>query len=238
MQTSSTSVRALSSARLSTRPGSVRGLAPLWRQTLAGLRVLLVLTLVLGVGYPLLMVGVGQTAFGWRANGSLVRADGSHAISPGPDVVGSALVGQAVPGPDADGRDPWFHNRPSAANYDSLASGASNLGPNDQGLVETVESRRAAIAEREQVDPAQVPADALTASASGLDPDISPAYAAIQVPRVAAASGLTPELVAAIVARHTAGRDLGVLGEPRVNVLAVNSELASKIASESAKMSP
>lgn len=193
------------------------------RQALAGLRMLLAFTLVLGLGYPLVVTGISQVAMPWQANGSLLRADGSHADRRAADVVGSALIGQGFEGEE------WFHPRPSAAGggYDTLASGGSNLGPLNADLVAAIEGRRAAVAQEDGVDPADVPADAVTASASGLDPHISPQYAAIQVARVARARGLSDDVVAGLVSDHTAGRDLGVLGEPRVNVLELNLALAA-----------
>ncbi|WP_028049737.1 potassium-transporting ATPase subunit KdpC [Cellulomonas sp. URHD0024] len=187
------------------------------RQTWAGLRVLLVLTLVLGVVYPLAVTGVSQVALRWQANGSLVAADGSRVTSPS-ESVGSLLIGQQFEGAQ------WFHPRPSVAGdgYDTLASAGSNLGPLNPDLVVTIDRRRAAIAAAEDVDPALVPPDALTASASGLDPDISPAYARLQVARVARENGLSTADVQALVDQATVGRDLGVLGEPRVDVLRLN----------------
>ena len=187
------------------------------RQTWAGLRVLIVLTLVLGVVYPLAVTGVAQVALRWQANGSLVAADGSR-VSSRDEAVGSLLIGQRFEGAR------WFHPRPSAAGdgYDTLASGGSNLGPLNADLVATIEQRRAEVAAEEGVDPALVPPDALTASASGLDPDISPAYARLQVARVARENGLSVDAVRALVERTTVGADLGVLGEPRVDVLRLN----------------
>ncbi|QHT56532.1 potassium-transporting ATPase subunit KdpC [Cellulomonas sp. H30R-01] len=199
------------------RPANV---VPFVRQTLAGLRVLLVLTVLLGVAYPLAVTGVAQVALGWRADGSLVAADGSH-VRAASDAVGSALVGQTFDGPR------WFQPRPSVAGdgYDTLASGGSNLGPNNPDLVAEIDARRAAVAEREGVDPAFVPPDAVTASGSGLDPDVSPAYARLQVARVARENGLPVADVAALVERSVVGRDLGFLGEPRVSVLRLNLAL-------------
>jgi potassium-transporting ATPase KdpC subunit len=193
-------------------------LAALTRHSLAGLRMLLVFTLVTGLAYPLAMTAVGQVAFPWQANGSLVQSDGSRTTSRD-EAVGSALVAQGFTGAE------YFRPRPSAGEYDTLASGGSNLGPLNPDLVATIEERKAAVAELEGVDPADVPADAVTASGSGLDPQISPEYAAIQVARVARERGLPVADVEAAVAAHTAGRDLGVLGEPRVNVLELNLAL-------------
>ena len=196
------------------------------RQTWAGARVLLALTLLLGVAYPLVVTGVGQLAFPWQANDSLLAADGSHVTSIAAGgahggTIGSALIGQSFDGPT------WFHSRPSAAGkgYDTLASGGSNLGPNNTDLLATVKDRRKTVAALEGVPPAAVPPDALTASASGLDPDISPDYARLQIARVAQARGATVDQVAALVTSNTSGRTLGLLGEPRGNVLRLNLAL-------------
>lgn len=190
------------------------------RQALAGLRVLVVLTLLLGFAYPLAVTGVSWLTMRWQATGSLLTADGGRTTDTS-QAVGSALVGQASDGPR------WFHPRPSVAGdgYDTLASAGSNLGPNSPDLVAAVAERRAAVAAAEGVDPATVPADAVTASASGLDPEISPQYARLQVDRVARENGLPRDEVAALVEAHVVGRDLGVLGEPRVNVLQLNLAL-------------
>jgi K+-transporting ATPase ATPase C chain len=190
------------------------------RQTWAGLRVLLVLTVLLGLAYPLAVTGVSQLLLRWQANGSLVSATGERVTSPD-DAVGSLLVGQGFDGPE------WFHPRPSAAGagYDTLASAGSNLGPLNEDLLATVEERRSAVAQEEGVDPADVPVDAITASASGLDPDISPAYARLQVARIARENGLSADAVQRLVDDATVGRDLGVLGEPRVDVLRLNLAL-------------
>ena len=183
------------------------------RQSLAGLRLLLVLTVVLGLAYPMAVYGVGRLVPD-RADGSMLTVDGS--------VVGSRLIGQAFDG------DEWFLPRPSVAGdgYDPLASGASNLGPENPDLLATVTERKQAVADREGVDPSEVPADAVTASGSGLDPDISPEYALLQVDRVARVRGLEPTVVRQLVDDHVQGRDLGFLGEPRVNVLELNAALA------------
>jgi potassium-transporting ATPase KdpC subunit len=182
------------------------------RQTLAGLWLLLVLTVVLGLGYPLLMTGFGQLAFHGQANGSMVELDGKD--------VGSSLIGQQFKGAQ------WFQPRPSAGSYDALASGGTNLGPNSPDLLKSVDGARAQIARRDGVSPAAVPPDAVTSSGSGLDPDISPAYADIQVNRVARARGMSVADVQKLVDEHTQGRILGFLGEPRVNVLELNMALA------------
>jgi K+-transporting ATPase ATPase C chain len=190
------------------------------RQSGVAVRAMLVATLVLGIGYTALVTGIGQLLLPAQANGSLVRDAAG-------DVVGSALIGQSFT--DADGAPlrQYFQARPSAAGdgYDGGASSGSNLGPENPDLVAAIAERRAQIAGLEGVDEAQIPADAVTASASGLDPHISPAYAALQVPRVAAERGIPEAQVRALVASHTAGRDLGFLGEPRVNVLELNLAL-------------
>lgn len=190
-----------------------------WPHVRVALRAMLVLTLVLGVGYPLLVTGLGRVLPG-RADGSLVTdADGT--------VVGSALIGQRLTDPDGEPLRGYFQPRPSAAGdgYDAAASSGSNLGPENPDLVALVEERRAAVAELEGVDPADVPVDALTASASGLDPHISPAYAELQVPRVAAERGLTQDTVRALVRDATTGPDLGYLGQAAVNVLTLDLAL-------------
>jgi potassium-transporting ATPase KdpC subunit len=192
----------------------------LFRHTLAGLRVLLALTLLVGVIYPLAVWGVGHCLFAWRADGSLVTSTGQHTNRPA-DAAGSLLLGQ-----DFSGRQ-WFQSRPSAAGdgWDTLASGGSNLGPESPDLVSAIKVRRAAVAAYEGVPTSQVPPDAVTASASGLDPEISPAYAALQAPRVAAERGLPLEEVRSLIDDHTGARTLGILGDARVNVLALNLAL-------------
>jgi K+-transporting ATPase ATPase C chain len=178
-----------------------------------------VLTVLLGIVYPLIMTGIAQAVFPSQANGSLVR-DGSG------NVVGSALLAQAFTQPR------YFHPRPSAAGangYDATASGGSNLGPTNQKLIDTVQSNADAYRQENGLaSDAQVPVDAVTASASGLDPDISPANALLQIHRVAAARGLSDDQVRALVNQYTEGRTLFVLGEPRVNVLKLNLALDGK----------
>ncbi len=182
------------------------------RQTLAGLWMLLALTVLLGLGYPLLMTGVGQAIFPDQANGSLVQLQGKD--------VGSSLIGQEFPGVR------WFHTRPSASGYDALASGGTNLGPDSPQLLKAVQLARARIARQDGVAPSAVPPDAVTSSGSGLDPDISPAYADLQVARVAKARQMSVTDVRRLVDDHTQGRILGFLGEPRVDVLELNLALA------------
>jgi len=178
---------------------------------LVALRAMILATVVLGLGYTLLITGVGQLVLPAQANGSLLEHDG--------EVVGSSLIGQSF-----EGAPEYFQSRPSAAGdgYDAGASSGSNLGPENPDLVAAIEERRAAIAAFEGVDPAVVPVDALTASASGLDPHISPAYALLQVDRVAEARGLDPAAVRELVDRTMQGPDLA---EARVNVLELNLEL-------------
>ena len=183
------------------------------RQLGTGIRTLAVLTVVLGIVYPLLVWSIGRVITPDQASGSLLVRDGQ--------VVGSSLIGQQFEG------EPWFRARPSASEYDALASGASNLGPSDQDLLAEIAARRAAVAERESVREDQVPPDAVTASASGLDPFISPEYAALQVRRVAAARRVPADTVENLVAAHTRSRSLGFLGEPRVNVVTLNLALDS-----------
>ena len=198
------------------------------KQTLAGLRILVVLTVLLGILYPL-GVWVVSRLPGLQANaeGSVVTVDGT--------AVGSDLIGIDPVAKDP-AHDPWFHTRPSAVALDRDGDGSpdalgpadpsisagSNKGGFDEDLVATIQARKDAIAEREGVDPAKVPADAVTASASGLDPDISPAYADLQVERVARENGLPADEVRRLVDENTGGRGMGVLGEPGVNVLTLN----------------
>ncbi len=180
-------------------------------QLLAGLRTLAVLTVICGIAYPLAVTGIAHVAFADAAEGSLVRRDG--------DVVGSSLIGQAFEG------DEWFQPRPSAAGdgYDGAASSASNLGPTNPDLLDAVAERADAyLAANGLASGADVPVDAVTASGSGLDPHISVANATIQASRVATARHLDLADVQRLVEEHTAGRALGFLGDPGVNVLELN----------------
>lgn len=207
------------------------------RRLWAALRALLVLTLVCGVLYPLAVTGAAQLLMPGRANGSEVTESGK--------VVGSALIGQRyeLPGGAPDLR--WFQPRPSAGlgtnslntQYSLLVSGASNLAGDNPELIHRVTDARAAVIRDNSVpghpvDPASVPPDAVTSSGSGLDPDISPAYAELQVHRVAARNHLDAGQVAALVERHTEGRELGFIGEPRVNVLRLNIALRQLVTAE------
>jgi potassium-transporting ATPase KdpC subunit len=212
---------------------------PAVRQYLAALRALLALTVIFGLAYPLLMTGIAQADFHGNANGSLVHRDGK--------TVGSDLIGQAFTKPvlvngkpkkDADGNpvvepDPrYFQSRPSAAGlgYDPLSTSASNLAPENKDLIAAIKERRSTAARLDGVAPSQVPPDALLASGSGLDPDISPAYAREQIARIARERSLTEAQVRQLVDEHIQGRSLGFLGEPRVNVLELNLAL-DKLAS-------
>jgi K+-transporting ATPase ATPase C chain len=187
------------------------------RQLVAAVRAVLLATVVLGLVYPLALLGFAQVAVPSRADGSLVSRDGA--------VVGSSLIGQAFVSASGDALPQYFQSRPSASDYDGAASGGSNLGPNSSDLVDAVTERRGQVATFNGVTPADVPADAVTASASGLDPGISPAYAALQVARVAAARGASAADVTALVDDSTHGRDLGFIGAPYVNVLELNLAL-------------
>ena len=203
-------------------PGSVR-------QFGVALRAVLFFTVLLGLAYPLVMTGVSQVVFHGNANGSIVQVAGKDT---GSDLIGQAYT-QDSGKKDADGNaimvaDPkWFQTRPSAVDYDGKGSSASQLGPNNSDLLAMVEERRKTVAALEGVQESQVPPDAVTASGSGLDPAISPAYAALQVNRVARERGLDVAKVQQLVKENTKGRTLGFLGEPYVNVVTLNNALAS-----------
>jgi potassium-transporting ATPase KdpC subunit len=211
----------------------VRWMSGLVKQSAAGLRLLVVLTVLLGIVYPLVVWGVGQIpGLAAPANGSIVYVDGKP--------VGSSLIGMNPTDPNAKNdptNDRYFHTRPSeqAADFSSTdktklglgdidpsSSGASNMSQHNDVLVAQIKAREEFIAKREGVSPDQVPADAVTASASGLDPAISPAYADLQIARVARVNGLSVAQVTKIVQDNTSGRGAGFLGEPGVNVLALN----------------
>ncbi len=185
------------------------------RTFLVSVRMALVTIVAFGLLYPLAVWGVSAAVFPSKSQGSLVRAGGR--------VVGSSLIGQSFIA------EKYFHGRPSAAGtdgYDAMASGASNLGPTNAKLVAAVGARvEQAVAENPGAQKGAVPVDLVTSSASGLDPDISPAAAYLQVQRVAKARGLETAAVRALVDRYARGRQLGVLGEPRVNVLELNLAL-------------
>ena len=180
------------------------------------LMLLLLLTLVTGVAYPLLVTGIAQAVFPSQAQGSLIVKDGK--------IVGSRLIGQPFDNPK------YFWSRPSATSPfadNAGSSTGSNLSPTNPDLVKAVQGRVDALRAADPTNKASVPVDLVTASGSGLDPHISPAAAFYQAPRVAMARKLSPEVVRALVERHIEGRSLGFLGEPRVNVLALNLALDS-----------
>jgi potassium-transporting ATPase KdpC subunit len=212
-----------------------------FRQHIAGLRALLVMTVITGIIYPLVMTGVGQVLFKNQSNGSLVSYKGR--------VVGSSLLCQEFVDAKGNPLPQYFQPRPSFAivgwslgtakngqsvvegtgpnNYgcNPLYSAASNLGPNNPAQIQFVKQRQAAISKFDGVPISKIPADAVTASGSGLDPDITPANAAIQVDRVATARHISPAQVETLVRKYTTGRTLGFLGEPVVNVLLLNRAL-------------
>ena len=204
-------------------------LPSLLRQHIAALRGLIVFTVICGIAYPLVVFGIAQVAFHHQANGSLVSYKGR--------IVGSSLLCQEFTDAKGNPLPQYFQPRPSDAilsgakddyGCDPRYSSASNLGPNNPVQVQNVQQRLKQIAAFDHVKFAQIPPDAVQASASGLDPDISPAYAAIQVDRVAAARHTSPAAVRALVAKYTSGRQLGFLGEPVVNVLLLNIALDAK----------
>jgi potassium-transporting ATPase KdpC subunit len=188
----------------------------MWRQMLPGLRMTLVMTVLTGLIYPGVVTGLCQMLFPNQANGSLISHDGK--------IIGSSLIGQNFTKPE------YFQPRPSAAGtgYDATASSGSNLGPTSQKLVDRV---KASVDKFHKDNPnftGTIPADLLTTSGSGLDPHLSPESADAQADRIAHARGATPQDIRALVAQLTEPRDLGFLGEPRVNVLRLNEALDSK----------
>ena len=189
----------------------------MWRQIVNSFRMLLVLTVITGLVYPLTIVGVANTIFSSQAQGSLLESQGQ--------VVGSKLIGQNFTQPG------YFHGRPSSAGkdgYDAAGSAGSNLGPTNKKLMDTVaDNVNKARQENSLVDNVAIPADLVTASASGLDPDISPEAAYLQVERVAEVRGLSAKEVYSLVDKTISGRQLALFGEPRVNVLALNMALDS-----------
>jgi potassium-transporting ATPase KdpC subunit len=190
----------------------------MWQQLLPALRMMVVMTVLTGIAYPVAVTGLAQMLFRDKANGSLRTQNGQ--------VIGSSLIAQNFTKPE------YFHPRPSAAGndgYDATSSGGSNFGPTNQKLADRV---KASIAKFRQENPdytGPLPADLVTASASGLDPHISPASAQAQMARVAKARGISPDRLQALVAAHTENPDWGVLGEPRVNVLELNLALDNAV---------
>ena len=186
------------------------------RSTIRAVVATIVLALLTGLVYPLAMTGLAQVGFHGKANGSLVHVDGR--------TVGSSLIGQQWKGAQ------WFYGRPSAAEYDAAASSGSNLGPTSKALADAIGRRVRAILELEGpyhpgLQASDIPVDLLTASASGLDPDISPAAAIFQAPRIAAVRHLSLAQVQGLIEDHTKKRTLGVLGQPRVNVFELDLAL-------------
>ena len=182
------------------------------RTLVVAIKMTIVLTVLLGLAYPLAMCAIARLLFPHQAQGSLIVR--------GADVISSALIGQKFSAPG------YFHSRPSAAGYDARASSGSNLGPTNRALIDAVKSRLKDVLEANPgTTPAQVPIDLVTASGSGLDPEISPAAAELQVPRVARARAISERQVRKLVEQFTRGRWLGILGEPGVNVLKLNLAL-------------
>jgi len=195
-----------------------------WRQYWVAIRAMIVLTVALGVAYTVVVTGIGQLAFPAQANGSMITQDGK--------TVGSALIGQAFTDKKGNPLPQWFQSRPSAATsngpagYDAAASSGSNLATGNPAQLKAVQDRTAAIEKLDGVPASAIPSDAVTASGSGLDPHISPAYALLQVKRVADARGLPEATVKKLVESRIQARDLGYLGDPTVNVLQLNLALA------------
>jgi K+-transporting ATPase ATPase C chain len=190
------------------------------RQYWVAIRAMLVLTVVLGIAYPLVMTGIGQATMNANANGSKESLGGQ--------IVASSLIGESYTDKKGNPLTQWFQSRPSAAGtgYDANASSGSNWGPNNPDLIKAIKQRKATIEKTYGVTASQIPADAVTASGSGLDPDISPAYAALQVNKVAQTRGISVAEVKKLVAQNTHGRELGFLGNPVVNVVQLNIDLA------------
>jgi K+-transporting ATPase ATPase C chain len=185
----------------------------MWQQGMPAVRMTIVLTVLTGLVYPGVVTGIAQLIFPHQAKGSLLSRNGQ--------VVGSELIGQNFTRPE------YFQGRPSAAGngYDASASSGSNLGPTSKKLMDRVTASVADFRKNNAGASDPLPADSVTASGSGLDPHISPATAELQIARVANARGASPDAIRELVGQHTEGRDLGVLGEPRVNVLALNLAL-------------
>jgi len=188
----------------------------MWNQMAPGLRINIFMTILFGIAYPLVVTGISQVAFPRQANGSLIVSDGK--------VIGSELIGQNFT------RAEYFQPRPSAAGndgYDATSSSASNLGPTNQKLIDRVKASVEKFRKENPDYTGPIPADLVTASASGLDPHLSPDSAKAQAARVAKARGMSPDQVAQLIAEFTEPPSLGLLGEPRVNVLKLNLALDS-----------
>jgi K+-transporting ATPase ATPase C chain len=201
-----------------TGPGATVAVAPSKGETtlshiVTSVLYTIVTVIVLGIIYPLVMTGIGMLVFPHQANGSLIESNGK--------VIGSEIIGQLWTKPQ------YFQGRPSAAGkgYDPTSTGGTNMAPTNKKLIDATKSTIAALKKANPNAVGEPPIDLVTSSGSGIDPDISPAAAAWQVPRVAAARHMTPAAVQSIVDTHVAGRTFGILGEPRVNVLALNRAL-------------
>jgi K+-transporting ATPase ATPase C chain len=188
------------------------------KQIYPAIAITVVLTVLLGVVYPLVVTGLAYVIFPAKAQGSLIEKDGK--------IVGSSLIGQPFTGPG------YFHSRPSAAGtgYDATASAGTNLGPTSQKLMDNIKANTDSL--REDNPSVLIPVDLVTASCSGLDPHITPAAAAFQIPRVARERGVSEEELRRLVREHSEARQLGLLGEPRVNVLELNLSLGPPQRSE------
>jgi len=188
------------------------------KQIYPAVAITVVLTVLLGVVYPVVVTGLAYAIFPAKAQGSLLERDGK--------IIGSSLIGQPFSGPG------YFHSRPSAAGtgYDATASAGTNLGPTSQKLMDNIKANTDSL--REENPGVPIPVDLVTASCSGLDPHITPAAAAFQVPRVARERGVSEDEVRRLVREHTEGRQFGLLGEPRVNVLELNLALGPPQSSE------
>jgi K+-transporting ATPase ATPase C chain len=187
----------------------------MFKELRTGILITLVFTVLTGLIYPVVLTGIAQVIFPRQANGSLIERNGK--------VLGSELIGQNFTRPE------YFHPRPSSAGngYDATASGGSNLGPTNPALAERLNKNAAAFRKENPTFTGNIPADAITASGSGLDPEISPANAQAQAARVAAARGVPPDGIQALISEYTKNRTLGIFGEPRTNVLRLNMALDS-----------